>query len=886
LPSIYVESGVEEGAAYGFPPGDVVFIVGRAPNSGIVITDPLVSRQHCRIERINGRYRVVDLGSHNGTTLNDQKIPKNTSREISFGDVVRIGESELVLREEAPDDEGELAGRRLGGYQLVKRIGSGGMGEVYRAVQVALSRPVAIKILSPELTEDSSFVDRFMTEARAAGKLNHPNVAQVHEVGESDGIYYYSMEYLAGGSVQERIRGGRALPVVEAVKMALGAARALEYAEKHGVIHCDIKPDNLMLTETDEVRLTDLGIARTVKSMAEKVKQEGGVLGSPHYMAPEQARGEPIDHRVDIYALGATFYRMLAGRTPFTGKNAREIMEKQVYEEPPGLRSLNPEIPQSICRVVTRMMKKKPEKRYQTARELIGDMERLLEELAPQLEEETVSRRHSHTMRRARRRRDRGMFVALALVALVIAVAAVAVWAFSSRQVSESQLKLWLQQAESARGRNNLPEALKFYRRVRDAAPADSSMRRDAAREVDALEKEIRRQEIRAQLESDWKTLGEMKAEAENVKRRKPEAYKKLALAYRDFAAKHPDTQYTKTAQTAAKHFLRQQRQAAAQEVKDFQKRAAKMVAECQFGDLRAEWDLLARRFEGLPAGKTAAKRAEDSGRLASRELAKATAAAEKALKAGKYDEVTKPFERFLKADINELKARAGTLIEEFKEKIRKAKRRQALDAERRKKLAVCDAILEQAVKLAKGYDYVKARAKFVDAQLAYRRDEFEDEVEDAKKLAAQYWEERTLFQKLYDFSSDDGLKNAIVMLGDGRKAKVVSASPRGLTYSRSMDHQQIAAWKDVPLKTVYNLLSRPKLSLDQRVTLARFALKRGLLEEAKKQLDKVLAQDPKRKDELAPLLEEAEKGSSAPAPDPKPEPKPGPKTEPKPKKE
>ncbi|MHC4916179.1 MAG: FHA domain-containing protein, partial [Planctomycetota bacterium] len=117
MPSIFVESGIEEGAAYGFPPGDVVFIVGRAPNSGIVITDPLVSRQHCRIERINGRYRVVDLGSHNGTYLNDERMPKNSDREISFGDVVRIGESELVLREEAPDDEGELAGRRLGGYQ-------------------------------------------------------------------------------------------------------------------------------------------------------------------------------------------------------------------------------------------------------------------------------------------------------------------------------------------------------------------------------------------------------------------------------------------------------------------------------------------------------------------------------------------------------------------------------------------------------------------------------------------------------------------------------------------------------------------------------------------------------------------------------------------------
>jgi serine/threonine protein kinase len=876
LPSIYVESGVEEGAAYGFPPGDVVFIVGRAPNSGIVITDPLVSRQHCRVERINGRYRVVDLGSHNGTYLNDQRMPKKSTREISFGDVVRIGESELALREEAPDDEGELAGRRLGGYQLVKRIGSGGMGEVYRAVQVALGRQVAIKILSPELTEDRTFVDRFMTEARAAGKLNHPNVAQVHEVGESDGIYYYSMEYLAGGSVQERIRGGRALPLAEGVRIALGAARALEYAEKHGVIHCDIKPDNLMLTEEGEPRLTDLGIARTVKSMAEKVKQEGGVLGSPHYMAPEQARGEPIDHRVDIYALGATFYRMIAGRTPFTGKNAREIMEKQVYEEPPGLRSINPEIPQTVCRVITRMMKKKPEKRFQTARELIADLEKLLEEIAPEMEEDTVSRRQSRTMRRARRKRGSGMYAVLAVLVLLIAAGAGFALLTGPSGPSETQVQLWMGKGREAERDGQFEEARNWFLRIRKHLPKESPYHKQAVEAIKRLDLKIERQQAKASVDVHWGVVQEMRARAEKSK--KPEEFKKLSEAYGRFAKKHPDCQHTATAKLAAKEFKQRYLKAAEADVRAFGAKAAELAKQCKFADLRAEWDLLAARYKGTRAGKLAEKRAAEAATLPRKALTDAEAAAKEALAAGKYDQVLKPFEKLLAADIGQLKAQAGTLIEEFKKKIADIEKEAKRKAELQKELAACNLIRDEAVKLANDYEYLRAKAKFVEAQLTYRRKGFDAEVEAARKLAADYWDERKIWTKLFDYSTAGRLGAAMTRLKDGLKAKIVEATSDGLTYSRGMGVRKRLAWKELPLKSVYDLLSRPKLSLDERVVLARFALKRRLFAEAKKQLEKVINADPKRKKELTPLLESAEKGAAAvpkPAPAAKPAPKP-----------
>ena len=417
MPSLVVETGNEAGASYGLAPDRDVFILGRSPRCNIVLSDLKASRQHARLEREDESLFLVDLGSHNGTIVDGKRVTERV--ELAAGMRVQIGETVMLLSEAAPASEGILAGRRLGGYLLLSRVGGGGMGEVYRATQLALGRAVAVKVLTQELSRDAEFIERFMTEARSAGKLTHPNVVQVHDVGEEGELFYYVMEHLGGGSVQDLVSGGRKLPVSRSIEIVLGAALALEYAEHVGIVHCDVKPDNLMLTEDGKVRLADLGIARSLAHG--KIKQIGGVLGSPHYMAPEQARGLPIDHRVDLYALGATFYRLLSGRTPFTGVDSREIMEKQVYEEPKSLRELDPDLPESVVRIVERLMRKKTTQRYQNASDLVYDLE-----IARARADSTPSGR-SHRHRTARRGRVRPLTrqrasVIGAIVALVLLI--------------------------------------------------------------------------------------------------------------------------------------------------------------------------------------------------------------------------------------------------------------------------------------------------------------------------------------------------------------------------------------------------------------------------------------------------------------------------------
>jgi serine/threonine-protein kinase len=299
---------------------------------------------------------------------------------LMCGDVLRCGETVFHLVADDDRNEGMMAGEKIGGYHLITRIGVGGMGEVYKATQITIGRIVALKILSPELTLDRTFVDRFLKEAKAAAKLNHPNVVGVHEVGFEEGVYFLSMEYVGGGSVQDLVSKGRKLEALRAAEIILQAARALEFAEKAGIVHCDIKPDNLMLTDSGEVRLADLGIAKSLNEKG-KADQSEGVFGSPHFMAPEQARGLAVDHRTDLYSLGVTMYRVLAGKVPFTGKDAREIMEKQVYDEAEPLRKIEPDLPPTILYIVTRLMRKKPAERYPNATALIKDLEKAISEI-------------------------------------------------------------------------------------------------------------------------------------------------------------------------------------------------------------------------------------------------------------------------------------------------------------------------------------------------------------------------------------------------------------------------------------------------------------------------------------------------------------------------
>ena len=259
------------------------------------------------------------------------------------------------------------------------------MGTVYKAIQLSMERPVAIKFLASEFASDQKFVGLFEREARSAGRLSHKNIVQVFDTGRCHGLCYYTMEFMPFGNIRDQITGGQKLPLVNVLPMMVDVARGLIYAEKKGIVHRDIKPDNLMIGYDGIVKIGDLGIA-TLLHDAPSAAQADGVFGSAHYMAPEQARGRTIDCRADIYAMGATFYRVLTGRTLFDGESQKEILLKQVVEKPIPIQEREPGIPKPLAHIIKRMLKKKPDKRYRSAKEFCGDLEQLAEEARAEAE--------------------------------------------------------------------------------------------------------------------------------------------------------------------------------------------------------------------------------------------------------------------------------------------------------------------------------------------------------------------------------------------------------------------------------------------------------------------------------------------------------------------
>jgi beta-lactam-binding protein with PASTA domain/tRNA A-37 threonylcarbamoyl transferase component Bud32 len=258
-------------------------------------------------------------------------------------------------------------------YRVEARIGAGGMAEVYRGVDPVLNRPVAIKILLPQFARDASFVDRFRREAQAAARLNHPNVVAVYDTGSTDGTQWIVMEFIEGKTLQEFLATERRPSPEQACEIAERICDGLASAHSQGVIHRDIKPGNVMVTRSGAVKLMDLGIARMVTG-PETAPQTSAVLGTATYMSPEQAQGQTVDARSDLYSLGAVLYELLTGRPPFSGESPVAIAYKQVNESPPPPSSLNPAVSPALDAVVMRALSKNPANRYQTASEFAEDL--------------------------------------------------------------------------------------------------------------------------------------------------------------------------------------------------------------------------------------------------------------------------------------------------------------------------------------------------------------------------------------------------------------------------------------------------------------------------------------------------------------------------------
>ncbi|MBE7467362.1 MAG: protein kinase [Planctomycetes bacterium] len=263
---------------------------------------------------------------------------------------------------------------KIAGYEILEKVGQGGMGSVFKARQISLDRVVALKILSPKLAEDSTFCERFVKEARAVAKLNHPNIIVGIDVGKFGKYYYFAMEYVDGETALTRLRDRGPFEEAEALTVATQIAHALDHAHKHGLVHRDIKPDNIMLPARGEAKLCDLGLAKKIERDASGTST-GAAVGTPHYIAPEQARGlDNVAITADIYALGGSLYHMITGRTLFKGENSTAIMTSHLTSSAPNVRQLRSEISEDFARVLEKMLAKQAADRYQTPAELLKDL--------------------------------------------------------------------------------------------------------------------------------------------------------------------------------------------------------------------------------------------------------------------------------------------------------------------------------------------------------------------------------------------------------------------------------------------------------------------------------------------------------------------------------
>jgi serine/threonine-protein kinase len=274
--------------------------------------------------------------------------------------------------EDGIDEQVTLGGR----YRVERELGRGGMAKVFLGSDTVLGRTVAIKVLAPQFADDEGFVQRFRREAQAAARISNPSIVSVFDTGSDDGVHYIVMEYVEGRTLAEFLTGGGRIMPDRAIAITQDVCRALDAAHAQGVIHRDIKPGNIMLNPRGEVKVTDFGIAR-MTTTAETVAQTAAILGTASYLSPEQAQGEPVDGRSDLYSLGCVLYEMVTGRPPFLGDSPVAVASKQVLEQPVAPSKLNPDVTADLDAVILRALAKNAANRYQSAEEMRADLERV-----------------------------------------------------------------------------------------------------------------------------------------------------------------------------------------------------------------------------------------------------------------------------------------------------------------------------------------------------------------------------------------------------------------------------------------------------------------------------------------------------------------------------
>ena len=331
---------------------------------------------------------------------------------------------------QAPDPELELLRKALSGkYEITRKLGSGGMASVYHAREIALEREVAIKLLPQSFLRDDKFVVRFKREAQVAANLEHPHIVRIYQIGEEENLVYFVMSYIPGGSLSDQIKEHGPLPIDDIVQWGMDVSSALGYAHDHGVIHRDMKPDNIMLDKSKRAVVMDYGIARAAQGTG--LTQTGAVIGTPQFMSPEQARGVELDARSDIYSLGLVLYQLATGTLPFEATDAASLMYMHVHEtpEPPDVR--NAKVPAWLRDIILKCLAKNPDDRFSHAKEV---RLALAEHKAPELTERTI-------IQKKRVEEKKGIGIWIAAAAAVIVIAAGAYWWTSLEETGDEAVR-------------------------------------------------------------------------------------------------------------------------------------------------------------------------------------------------------------------------------------------------------------------------------------------------------------------------------------------------------------------------------------------------------------------------------------------------------------
>jgi serine/threonine-protein kinase len=342
----------------------------------------------------------------------------------------------------------EVGKNRVGNYDIISKLGEGAMGAVYKARQLGMEREIALKILSPQLAKDTEFRERFVREARAVAKLNHPYIVAGIDVGSSNGVYYFAMEYVDGESLAQKMERHKGkLPEKEVLEYCRQTALALQNAHLNGLLHRDVKPENIMIDQQGVAKLADLGLVRINRPGKTHESEKGLAIGTPFYISPEQAQGRTdLTPGTDLYSLGATLYHALTGRPPYDADTGREIMLKHVNEPVPDPRKVNPEVSATTARICMKLMSKKPKDRYEDGEALAEDLQRALDgappakasaRTVPQPSARTVpekseaaptpATRTSH-VRRLRGSRASSSPLGLLIIALLLLILALVAW--------------------------------------------------------------------------------------------------------------------------------------------------------------------------------------------------------------------------------------------------------------------------------------------------------------------------------------------------------------------------------------------------------------------------------------------------------------------------